>query len=90
MTNPSNQYVTFKVLTNDPRRYAVHPNYGLVAPGACTNVVVDMQPLRNDDAVKAFLATKQKFMISWRALAGTPDFDEPLHALVSANNYILS
>ena len=83
-SNPSaEQYVAFKVLTTDPRRYAVHPNYGVVAPKACTTVFVEIQPLRNEAAAKAFISTKQKFMIQWRALTGTPDLTETAHVLVS-------
>ena len=37
-------------------------------------VNVAMQPLRDEEAITAFLRTKQKFMVQWRSLA---DMQEP-------------
>lgn len=42
--NKTDNHVAFKVKTNNPRKYTVRPNSGIVLPRSRSNVTVTMQP----------------------------------------------
>ena len=73
-------------MTIEPKRYVVKPTNGILEPGTETVISVTMQPLRNKEAVMAFIATKQKFMVQWRSLANKPDPTELRVNLVSGHD----
>ncbi|KAF8712938.1 hypothetical protein HU200_028722 [Digitaria exilis] len=43
LSNPSNDYIAFKVKTTSPKKYSVRPNLGVVLPRSTCDVLVTMQ-----------------------------------------------
>lgn len=62
--------------------YVVKPTSGIIAPGKEFTVKVSMQALANQDAVVAFAKSKQKFMVQYRSVVGTPDQHDTAAILV--------
>ncbi|GFY81977.1 vesicle associated protein [Actinidia rufa] len=46
LLNKTDNYVAFKVKTNNPKQYSVRPNNGVVLPRSTCNVIVTMQAQR--------------------------------------------
>lgn len=71
-------------MTVEPLRYTVKPTSGTIPPGTSVEVEVVLKALPDPAAIVAFLASKQKFMIQWRALSPNVEPAETGINLVSA------
>lgn len=73
LTNPSDQYVAFKVKTTSPKKYCVRPNTGIVKPKSTCEFTVTMQAQRS---APLDMQCKDKFLIqSTVAPFGTSEED---------------
>ncbi|KAJ8573328.1 hypothetical protein K7X08_009839 [Anisodus acutangulus] len=73
LSNKTDQYISFKVKTTNPKKYCVRPNAGVVLPGSSCNVTVTMQAQKE---APPDMQCKDKFLIqSTIAPSGTTNKD---------------
>uniref|UniRef100_A0A1L8ECU3 Putative vesicle-associated membrane protein-associated protein b/c n=1 Tax=Haematobia irritans TaxID=7368 RepID=A0A1L8ECU3_HAEIR len=71
LTNPSDNYILFKIKTTAPKRYCVRPNFGFVRPHESTSVEICLQPFNFDP----FEKNKHKFMV--QSVVSPVDDEDP-------------
>ncbi|GAB4861917.1 Vesicle-associated protein 1-3 [Ancistrocladus abbreviatus] len=60
LTNKTDQYVTFKVKTTNPKKYCVRPNTGVILPGMTCDITVTMQAQKE---APPDIQCKDKFLV---------------------------